>query len=70
MSELKTCPFCGSDGYLMLPTCNIHSAYDPNDRAYPVIHCKGCYTLCPGDNWDHSGDSAVTRWNTRTGDTK
>lgn len=69
MSETKLlpCPFCGSEKHMVLgPTCDRSTPYNPNDRAFPMIRCGGCYTDVPGKDWDSSGLTAVEAWNRRT----
>lgn len=59
------CPFCGaSTAWLLLPTCNQRTPYNPNDRAYPIVRC-GCGAEVSGNDWDHSGESAAKVWNRR-----
>lgn len=66
-SELKPCPFCGSDKHMLLsPTCDRSTPYNPADRAFPIIRCGGCYTDVPGRDFDASGKSAVEAWNRRS----
>lgn len=65
-SELKPCPFCGSDRLMVLPpTCDRNTPYSAADRAYPVVRCSGCYTDVPGKDFDASSKSAVEAWNRR-----
>ena len=66
-TELEPCPFCGGGEQIALPpTCAKQDAYDPADRAFPVVRCK-CGAEVPGKDWDYSMDceSAITAWNTR-----
>jgi len=66
-SELKPCPFCGSDRFMVLPpTCDRNTPYSAADRAYPVVRCSGCYTDVPGKDFDASSKSAVEAWNRRS----
>lgn len=66
MSENLPCPFCGGEKQMLLaPTCTQRDAYNPNDRAFPVIRCLGCYTDVPGEDWDHRGMTAWGAWNRR-----
>lgn len=66
-SELKPCPFCGSDRLMVLPpTCDRDTPYSAADRAYPVVRCSGCYTDVPGKDFDASSKSAVEAWNRRS----
>lgn len=66
MSELKPCPFCGSNEVsLSLPTCTEDSKYDPADKAFPSVFCISCFVSVPGRDWDHSGKSAIAAWNRR-----
>jgi hypothetical protein len=65
-SELKPCPFCGSDKHMLLsPTCDRSTPYNPADRAFPVVRCGGCYTDVPGRDFDACGKSAIEAWNRR-----
>lgn len=64
--EIMPCPFCGSEKHMLLtPTCTKDSPYDPNDRAFPMIRCMGCYVDVPGKDWDHNGKTAREAWNRR-----
>lgn len=64
--ELLPCPFCGGeDATLCLPTCTQSAPYNPLDRAFPSVFCPGCFVSMPGENWNHSGDSAIAAWNNR-----
>jgi len=66
-SELKPCPFCGSDRLMVLPpTCDRDTPYSAADRAFPVVRCSGCYTDVPGKDFDASSKSAVEAWNRRS----
>ena len=71
MSELKPCPFCGHENASVFPpTCTEETAYDPGDRAFPIVRCYKCHSEKAGDNWDHSCESAINQWNTRATDTE
>jgi len=64
--ELKPCPFCGSEKHMAFPpTCDRNTPYNPNDRAFPIIRCGGCFTEVPGKDWDASCKTAGERWNDR-----
>lgn len=63
--ELLPCPFCGNGGSLLLPTCKRGDPYDRSDRGYPIVRCGNCHSEAAGDNWDHSGRSAIASWNRR-----
>jgi len=66
MSELKSCPFCGSDRVaLWKPTCNRQSPYNPADRAYPEVGCRDCFASAHGKDWDETGRTAIAAWNRR-----
>ena len=63
---LLPCPFCGSKKTsLYEPTCHKDSEYNPIDRAFPLVRCASCWAEIHGDNWDHSGKSAIEAWNRR-----
>jgi hypothetical protein len=64
-SSLALCPFCGSKAEYYPPSCRERDEYNPLDRAFPIVRCTACGAQTEGENWDHSGRSAVKRWNLR-----
>jgi len=63
--ELKPCPFCGNENPAILErTCDKHTPYNPNDRAYPVVRCRECGCEKPGLDWS-GPETAVRNWNNR-----
>lgn len=65
MADLKSCPFCGCTNPVMLPRiCNRDTPYDPADRAFPVVQCRGCHARVAGENWGRP-ETAVEAWNRR-----
>ena len=64
--DLLPCPFCGASKAVPFSrTCELHSKYDPADRAYPVVRCHGCFVEVAGKDWTPI-DTAIAAWNTRT----
>lgn len=61
--EMQPCPFCGGKPSLFPPTCKKSDKYDPRDRAFPEVRC--CAVRVEGKDWDQSGKTAITAWNTR-----
>ncbi len=61
-SELKPCPFCGSERAAPIPA-NKKST----ERLFPIVRCMGCFTDVPGKTNDFSLEctTAIERWNTR-----
>jgi hypothetical protein len=59
------CPFCGYTAWMIPPTCNKQTPYDPADRAFPIVRCWKCNAEACGTDWDESGKSAIEKWNTR-----
>jgi hypothetical protein len=69
--KLLPCPFCGSEKHSVLPpTCDKNTPYNPNDRAFPIVRCGGCFTEVPGKDWDASCKTAGQRWNDRVDNTE
>jgi hypothetical protein len=65
MADLLPCPFCASPNPAVLArTCNRDTPYNPMDRAFPEVRCRGCGASVPGDNWGKP-ESAINAWNTR-----
>ena len=67
--ELLPCPFCGTgDPYVMGPTCKRSDPYNPADRLFPTVRCRGCFVEATGKDGDFSCSSAITAWNRRAPD--
>lgn len=65
-ADLLLCPFCGSvEVSVCLPTCTKSTPYDASHRAFPIARCLSCGASKQGNDWDHSGKSAIEAWNTR-----
>lgn len=66
MTDLKNCPFCGSDNAMVIgPTCRPETPYNPADRLFPIVRCGSCCAEVSGDNEDYRGKSAIAAWNLR-----
>lgn len=64
--ELKPCPFCGgSEQSFLPPTLKQNGKFKADDRSFPIVRCRGCYSDIQGIAWDHSCRTAIKRWNTR-----
>lgn len=60
MTELKTCPFCGSEA--VMETFTTTREKEPRYR----VRCSGCWCETDWDNW--SEDEAADKWNRRAND--
>ena len=58
MSDLKPCPFCGSEAKLMY-------YYPIGGRRQTVVNCTSC--RCNSGRWGRS-DKAIEAWNRRAKD--
>jgi hypothetical protein len=64
-NELAPCPFCGGDKCVVYPrTCDRTTPYNPADRAFPVVRCRGCGAEAIGDDWG-APETAIVKWNRR-----
>lgn len=65
MSELKKCPFCGSEANIVGGSEDWHpTSYDPDSGGDPYsIVCSGCECGTALAFWDV--DEAITVWNNR-----
>lgn len=67
MSELKKCPFCGSEANIVGGSEDWHpTSYDPDSGGDPYsIVCSGCECGMALAFWD--SDEAIAAWNRRVG---
>ena len=72
MTDLKPCPFCGSEKISVYPqTCRQTDPERAGDRAFPMARCGKCFAEVGGENFpDRFGEveSAIKNWNTRAPD--
>ena len=59
-TEIKKCPFCGGEGYLLSHPHGYNDG-DEADRDY-YIKCRSCAAEGP---WARHDENAITLWNMR-----
>lgn len=68
MEELKPCPFCGSEAYIVevKPHSHIIATFMPDYEGGAFVECTGCTCALSAE----SKEEAIVAWNRRVKDAK
>lgn len=63
MSELKPCPFCGSEPFVreIEPHTHVLATFMPDYKGGAFVECTGCTAAMSGDN----REEVIEAWNKR-----